>query len=425
VSDGLQGNEFNLGAYHQSASGELFFGGNNGFNAFYPEQITENPHVPPVVITAFSLSNRVVRTDLPPDAQIALSYQDNYVSFDFAALDFVAPQKNQYAYKMEGLDEDWIQAGSRRHADYPNLRPGNYVFLVRASNNDGVWNEDGAAVHLSITPPFWQTGWFWGIVALALGGLAVGGYRLRVRSLERRSQELEGQVAQRTEELRWEMEQRVATEEALRRSEAEKAVVDERNRLARDLHDSVTQALYAVTLYADASTRLLSSGRVDSATDNLGKLRRTAKQALGEMRLLIFELRPPVLEEEGLAGALQLRLETVERRSGLETDLFVQGEGRPPPEVEEGLYRIALEALNNTLKHAQARSVAVSLWLDASSVTVEVADDGVGFDPAMGGDRGGLGLRGMAERVEKLGGALTVDSGSGEGTRVRVRVDLP
>jgi two-component system sensor histidine kinase ChiS len=425
VSDGLQGNEFNPGAYHQSPSGELFFGGNNGFTAFYPEQITDNPHVPPVVITAFSLFSRIVRTDLPADAQIELNYRDNFVSFDFAALDFVAPGKNQYAYRMEGLDEGWIQAGTRRHADYPNLPPGDYVFRVKASNNDGLWNEDGVALYLTLTPPFWRTAWFWGIVALALGGLAIGGYRLRVRGLQRRSQELEVQVAQRTEELRWEMDQRVAAEEALRQSEAEKAVVDERNRLARDLHDSVTQALYAATLYADASTRLLASGQVDSAADNLRKLRRTAKEALGEMRLLIFELRPPVLEEEGLAGALQTRLETVERRSGLQTDLRVQGDVRPPPDVEEGLYRIALEALNNALKHAQARSVVVSLWLDSESIILEVADDGLGFDPATGGERRGLGLRGMAERAAKLGGALTVDSSPGHGTRVRVHVDLP
>jgi signal transduction histidine kinase len=326
---------------------------------------------------------------------------------------------------MEGLDEEWIQAGTRRHADYPNLGPGAYVFRVKASNNDGLWNQDGAAIHLTITPPFWRTGWFWGIAALALLGLAVGGYRLRVRSLQRRSQELEVQVAQRTEELRWEMDQRMAAEEALRQTEAEKAVVDERNRLARDLHDSVTQALYATTLYADASTRLLSSGQVDSAADNLRKLRRTAKEALGEMRLLIFELRPPVLEEEGLAGALQIRLETVERRSGLKTDLHVSGNVRPAPEVEEGLYRIAMEALNNALKHAQAQSVQVSLWLEPASAGLEVVDDGVGFELATGEPRGGLGLRGMAERAEKLGGALSVESSPGEGTRVSVRVDWP
>jgi len=101
-----------------------------------------------------------------PDEQIKLSYQENYLSFDFVALDYTAPDKNQYAFKMEGLDADWIQAGTRRHADYPDLQPGTYTFRVKASNNSGIWNEQGAAVQIIITPPFWQTWWFLGLVGV-------------------------------------------------------------------------------------------------------------------------------------------------------------------------------------------------------------------------------------------------------------------
>jgi len=202
------------------------------------------------------------------------------------------------------------------------------------------------------------------------------------------------------------------------------AVVQERNRVARELHDSVTQSLYGVTLYADAAARLLDTGQVRTATDNLRKLRRTAKEALGEMRLLIFELRPPILEQEGLVSALERRLEAVERRAGLETQLNVEGEGRLPPDVEEGLYRIALEALNNALKHAQARSITVSLRLEPRTAVLEIADDGVGFDLAAAQEGGGLGLRGMAERAEQLGGRLTVKSEPGMGTTVQVQVEV-
>jgi signal transduction histidine kinase len=201
------------------------------------------------------------------------------------------------------------------------------------------------------------------------------------------------------------------------------ATLEERQRLARELHDSVTQALYGVTLYAEAAARLLSSGEVGLAADHLRELRDTAQEALREMRLLIFELRPPVLRTQGLAAALQARLEAVEGRAGLETEFKVEGEGRLPLEIEEELYRIAQEALNNALKHAQAHSISVSLRRDQRTVILEIADDGIGFDPTNAQGHGGLGLRGMEERAAQLGGRLTVRSRPGEGTTIRVEVD--
>jgi ligand-binding sensor domain-containing protein/signal transduction histidine kinase len=199
--DGLQDNEFNVGAHCASPSGELFFGGIRGFNAFHPDQVTGNPHVPPVIITLFSKFNQVVRRDLEPGAHIALTYRDSFISFEFAALDYTAPDKNQYAYKLEGQDEDWVDAGTRRHVDYTNLRGGDYVFRVKGSNNDGVWNEEGAAVTLTVTPPVWETWWFRGGAIVLLAAGVVGGYWLRVRNVEARSRELERQVAERSRDL--------------------------------------------------------------------------------------------------------------------------------------------------------------------------------------------------------------------------------
>jgi signal transduction histidine kinase len=173
-----------------------------------------------------------------------------------------------------------------------------------------------------------------------------------------------------------------------------------------------------VTLYADAATRLLSSGQTEPAAENLLKLRGTAKEALGEMRMLIFELRPPILAEQGLVAALRARLEAVEGRAGLKTELHVAGDGRLPAHVEEGLYRIAVEALNNSLRHAQARSIFVTLHLEPEAAILTVADDGIGFDPASALKGGGLGLRGMDERAQQLQGTLMVESQPGTGTRV-------
>ena len=199
------------------------------------------------------------------------------------------------------------------------------------------------------------------------------------------------------------------------------AVLEERQRLARELHDSVTQALYGISLYAEAADRALADGDVDAAATHLRDIGETTQEALGETRLLLFELRPPLLEEQGLAAALRTRLQSVEARAGLVAEFRGTGEGRLSPDAEQALYRVAQEALNNVLKHAHARHVEVSLEVASHGALLEVADDGVGFDPARAAG-GGFGLPGMRERVERLGGLLAVNSTPGAGTRVRVVV---
>jgi signal transduction histidine kinase len=202
------------------------------------------------------------------------------------------------------------------------------------------------------------------------------------------------------------------------------AVLEERQRLARDLHDSVTQALYGITLHAQAGRRLLAVGDVSSVNESLRALQETAQEALDEMRLLIFELRPPILEQVGLVAALQGRLNAVEGRANLQTTLIADGDVQLPPLVEQALYRIALEALNNVLKHARARHVTVSIMQEQQIVLLEINDDGVGFDPSAVGEQGGLGLRGIAERVAQLHGSFKLHSAPGGGTRLGVEIAL-
>lgn len=218
----------------------------------------------------------------------------------------------------------------------------------------------------------------------------------------------------------------IAIEHAQLHQQAEKlAVIEERQRLARELHDSVTQAIYSVTLYADAARMALNAGKQDVAADHLQELRNMAREAILDMRLLIFELHPPVLEKEGLATAVQTRLETVEARSGLQSVFHVEGdESRLPLAVEEDLYRIVQEALTNAVKHARAQQVTVRLRFDSRHFELEVGDDGIGFDPARAGNSGGLGLRGIAERVRRIGGQLRVESAPEKGTVLKVGVDL-
>jgi signal transduction histidine kinase len=200
------------------------------------------------------------------------------------------------------------------------------------------------------------------------------------------------------------------------------AVMEERSRLARDLHDSVSQSLYGMTLYAQAAAGHLAAGRMDRVADQLRELQDTSQEVLAEMRLLIFELRPPLLTEQGLAAALQARLLAVEGRAGIKTEFRSEVPDRLPLPVEEGLYRIAQEALNNCLRHAHARHLTVRLRRENSRATLTITDDGMGFDPLAVREHGGLGLSDMQERAAQLGGWLRLLSQPGAGTQVIVEV---
>jgi len=217
----------------------------------------------------------------------------------------------------------------------------------------------------------------------------------------------------------------IAIENARLRENAKKvAIQEERRWLARELHDSVTQAMYSVTLYAEATRMALLAGKYDVVADNLQELQAMAREALFGIRLLIFELHPPILEGQGIAEALQIRLSAVENRSGLQTEMHVDGEQQLPPSTEEELYRIALEVLNNVVKHAKAQRVLVHVRFDGQRVLLEISDDGTGYDPAKVQESGGIGLRGMKERAQRINGKLEIVTALGKGTTVRVDVAL-
>jgi signal transduction histidine kinase/ligand-binding sensor protein len=200
------------------------------------------------------------------------------------------------------------------------------------------------------------------------------------------------------------------------------AVLEERQRLARELHDSVVQSLYSMALYADAARLALESGKQDVTVSHLQELRETARSAMYDMRLLIFELHPPALEQEGLVTALRVRLAAVEARAGVRAELDVEGERRLPIAVEQELYRIVQEALNNVMKHARAQHVTLRMRFYDHTVSLQIRDDGAGFDPRSIKNDGGMGLHSFAARAAKIGGQVTVDSEPGQGTTVTVHV---
>jgi signal transduction histidine kinase len=347
-----------------------------------------------------------------------LTHRENFVSFDFSALDYNNPDKNQYAYRMVGVDEDWVYAGTRRHADYPNLQPGDYVFRVKGSNSDGVWNEEGTSVSITIRPPFWATWWFRGILLLVLTGVAFGAYQLRVRSVEARSRELEVQVTERTAELEREVEHRLQVEEALRQSEMEKAVTAERSRLARELHDAVTQTLFSASLIAEVLPRLWAK-YPERGQEQLEEVRLLNRGALAEMRSLLLELRPEALAQAKMDDLLRQLGRAMTGRTGVPVSVSVDVQCPLPAEVQIALYRIAQEALNNAAKHAEAGQVDAHFWCQAGRATLAIRDDGQGFD-VDNIPPGHLGLGIMRERAASIGARLEIESEPGLGTQVTV-----
>ena len=240
-SDGLQGNKFNNGSCYRSLNGEMFFGGQNGLTAFHPDSIKVNDFIPPVVITGFKLFNKEVpvysgkkadsvalrneyflNSEITQTKEIRLNYDQNIFTLEFASLNFLNPQKNKYAYKLEGFEKEWTFCGTKREVSYTNLDPGIYSFRVKASNNDGIWNEIGATVKITITPPFWKTWWFRTMIVLLIIGSTIAYYRYKTYEIKKKNQELERRVAERTnevmqqkEELQQQAEELEATNEEL------------------------------------------------------------------------------------------------------------------------------------------------------------------------------------------------------------------
>ena len=228
AEDGLQSNVFYHYAAARSPDGRMYFGGLNGFSMFAPEEITDNPVIPPVRFTDFRIlgqsvrvgEHSILRRGIDRTDSITLSHDQSVFTIEFSALNYTAPKKNRYAYQLQGFDKDWVQTdSSKRFAHYTNLDPGRYVFRVKGSNNDALWNDSGASVEIIILPPWWKTWWFHTTLIFLLLALVLGGHRYRLSALRARSRLLEQQVAERTKALSQEIGERKNAEEGLRKSQ--------------------------------------------------------------------------------------------------------------------------------------------------------------------------------------------------------------
>lgn len=405
--DGLQSNEFNRNEYWRTRDGRMFFGGIYGYNEFRPSAIVRNGVPPLVAVTGFQLFNipvrpgdstGVLRQTVNETDSIALRYEQNVFSFQFSALDYHTPRKNRYAYMLEGFNQGWIEAGMQRTATYTNLDPGRYVFRVKASNGDGVWNDDGRSVVLTVLPPFWMTWWFRGILALVFLSAGPAVYFVRVRQLKR--------------------EQRRQQEVSRLLIESQES---ERKRIAQEMHDSLGQELLVIK--NRALMGLKSAGDGTKERRQLEQISDGATGVLEKVRSLSHILRPPELDRLGLTETVRSILENVRDASAFALQAEVGDiDGALRTEDEINLVRILQELLSNIAKHAGANAVRVTIGRTDAVLTVEVSDDGRGFDPDT--ERNGIGLAGMSERVRILQGTMTVTSAAGRGTQVSILIPL-
>ncbi|MDQ7063251.1 MAG: two-component regulator propeller domain-containing protein [candidate division KSB1 bacterium] len=406
VDDGLQSNEFNAGAAFKGHDGTLYFGGIHGLNFFHPERLQDNPFEPPVVLTDFKVFNKSRRfaLALAELSEITLSHSDDFFAFEFAALDFTVPARNRYAYKLEGFDSDWIEAGHRRYAGYTNINPGSYTFRVRASNNDGVWNEDGLAVKVVVIPPYWQKWWFRVLVLLAGGGLLflMVFYRMRRLQLEKEAQEAFSRKLVTTQE-------------------------QERRRLAGELHDGLGQELIIINNLIQQ--RMLQNRETPETVQALQNLSKKVVAAINEVRQLSSRLHPHLLERLGLVRAMEAMVDKIAGASQIAISLDLQALPPLSPEMELNLYRILQEILNNAIKHSQATEMTISMKTVGDRLRIVARDNGRGVAPDRLQRTQGLGLAGIRHRVKTMHGELRIQSQPGAGTRIilsfPVQGDMP
>jgi signal transduction histidine kinase/ligand-binding sensor domain-containing protein len=392
TGDGLRSRETAMNS-HPSAwrgqDGHLWFATPKGLVEIDPVHFPVNTVPPPVVVERFAVDD----TDQALHAGgVQIPAGHNHFQFEYAGLSFVAPQKVRYRYKLEGFDHDWTDAGSRRTAYYTNIPPGHYTFRVQAANNDGIWNEQGATLQFQLHPHFYQTIWFYGLLGLALIGLVLLGLRLRLLRAER--------------EFR--------------------AVLGERNRIAREIHDTLAQGYVGVSVQLEVLNELLRHHKMEAATEHLGFTRGFVREGLAEARQSIWALRSQDSDEATLPIRIR-RIVEAAGGHGLEAQFSIYGAYRPlGPGTESEILRVAQEALQNVKKHAGATQVKVQLEYQRNEIVLEVRDDGRGFNAGNNGapidlPPGHYGLTGMRERAAAIGGTLEVTSQPGAGTTVRLR----
>lgn len=388
MSDGLPADEFYYNTCVKGDDGALYFASTAGLVAFKPDELKENSFIPPVVITDFNVLNKsVLQNDstgilkLPADetTEIRLSYRQNVFSFTFSALSFVHPEKNKYAYMLEGFDKDWVYTdASRRIATYTNLDPDTYIFKVKGTNNDGVWNEIPTSLRLIISPPYWQTWWFRSVIILFLAGLAYGIYRYRLREVIR--------------------------------------LQNIRNRISGDLHDDIGSTLNSISVYSEVAKQ--DASKHAHALEMIGE---SSRRIIDAMSDIVWSINPENDSFENIILRMRSLAFNLLRAKNIEFT-FLADESlnnlKLSLENRRNFYLIFKESINNLVKYADATQVSIQLLQDGPLIKLLIRDNGKGFDTSQHSD--GNGLNSMKRRAKEMKAQLKIESAIGNGTNIEL-----
>ncbi len=388
ASDGLQADEFNQGAFAKGLDGTLYFGGLSGINAFDPDSIRDNLFVPPIVITRFKVFEELRSFNQSRTNRIILSYEESFFSFEYAALDFTAPEKNQYAYKLDGLDKDWVYVGTRRYASYTHVDPGDYAFHVKGTNSDGVWNEQGTMVYVTIFPPYWKTWWFRALVVAALAGILFAFFRYRINKL----------------------------------LEIERT----RNRIARDLHDEVSATLSGINYFAQAISSDKGNAVTPGSKNFLALIHESATEVQDSMSDIIWSINPENDDWERMLAKFRRYASDMFDSKGIRYVIEIPA---TVPSValrmehRRHLWLIYKEMVTNVARHSSCSEASITIAMQQSkSLRLIVADNGKGFDPDRATERNGN--KNIHSRASAMGASIHLQTADGKGTRWELTFSL-
>lgn len=398
-ADGIQNNEFNTGAYTTLGDGRLVFGGINGLNIISTQHLKQNKKIPPVYITGINLFNEPLNTDSAHTIKryLKLPYDKNFLSFNFAALDFEKPLKNNFTYKLDGVDLDWVNSGNRNYASYPNLQPGNYVFTVKASNSEGIWNNNGAKLYIRITPPWWQTIWFrLSTTVIILIALIMGVRHLSQRRLRKQ----------------------------IRKMEIDNKLRNERERISRDLHDHVGAQLANIMSGLSLVDKYNQVDNKEKSLSLMNSLRGDAEITIKQLRETIWALN----QNELTITAFKEHLHTyfsqqTSFNEGLKIELNFQDNGKTTLSSTQALnlFRIMQEAAQNTLKYSGANLLVFAMHEEDARLYITIKDNGT-FKALNKPHRESYGLGNMRKRTLELQGFFEIDTKNG--TEIKIHIPL-
>ena len=399
--DGMLNIECNGGrqpAGSKTSDGKFWFPTQGGVAVIDPAAVSVNRQPPPVVIEDCLLQRKNV------DCHQAIEIHPGQENFEvhYTGLSLSKSDQVRFKYRLEGLDRDWVEAGTRRVAYLSYLPPGKYTFKVIAANSDGIWNTEGATLSIIVLPPFWRTWYFATLAALAIAGFGFTVYAYRVRQLHKAH----------------------ALQQAFSRQLIQSQEL-ERKRIAGELHDSLGQNLLIIK--NRALLGMTSAERPDAAKQQFDTIGASASQAIDEVREIAYNLRPYHLDRLGLTSTIEAMLEKVATSS----DIHFTVEVAPidnffSKDDEINIYRIVQECVNNILRHSHATEARVTVSRNTQGLQLNVADNGQGFEPdERTSERRGLGLTGIAERTKMLGGTYKIASARGQGTTVSISIDQP